>query len=505
MEKKFLIPYTAHSFRLSKKVLEMRKSHLLAIIKKFPHQKVAVFGDIMLDEYLYGTVSRISPEAPVPILRVEKKEYFLGGAANVAHNISSLGGKAHLFGLLGDDHKSKTIIRMLDEKGISHTLYDRLKETIQKTRIIASNQQIVRVDSEEAVALSMDIEKNIRSEIAHISPSIIVVSDYAKGFITVGLLSLLKDYTAQNGIKLIIDPKPGHKHFYPGAFLITPNTSEAFEMSGVYSIEEAGKKLKDELSSHILITKGKDGMSLFEKGNDKVLHFPTRAREVYDITGAGDTVAAALSLALSTGATLKDATILANHVAGLVVEKIGTACVSKSELEDILESENKKIRNLAQIKEIVQDYKQKGKKIVWTNGCFDLLHGGHVKYLEKARQFGDVLIVGLNSDESVRRLKGSERPILKQEERAEILSALEFVDYILIFSEENVSRHLKQIKPEVYVKGGDYDIERIDQEEKKVLLEYRATIQFIPFIKGYASSDIVKKIKRETKKKHIQP
>jgi D-beta-D-heptose 7-phosphate kinase/D-beta-D-heptose 1-phosphate adenosyltransferase len=479
----------------------MRKSHLPAILKKFPYQKVAVFGDVMLDEYLYGTVSRISPEAPVPILRVEKKEYFLGGAANVANNISSLGGKAHLFGLLGDDHKSGMIKRMLGEKGISHTLYDRLKETIQKTRIIASNQQIVRVDSEEANPIYKDIEKNVRSEMAHINPSIIVVSDYAKGFVTEGLLSLLKDFAAQSGIKLIIDPKPNHKHFYSGAYLITPNTSEAIEMSGVYSIEEAGKKLRDELSSHILITKGKDGMSLFEEGNDKVLHFPTQAREVYDITGAGDTVAAALSLALSAGASLEDATILANHVAGLVVEKIGTACVLRSELEDILESENKKIRNLAQIKGIVQDYKQKGKKIVWTNGCFDLLHGGHVKYLEKARKFGDVLIVGLNSDESVRRLKGPERPILKQEERAEILSALIFVDYILIFNEENVSQHLMQIRPDVYVKGGDYDIKRIDQAEKRVLLKYQATIKFIPFIKGYASSDIMEKIKRETKKK----
>ncbi|MDH5744924.1 MAG: D-glycero-beta-D-manno-heptose 1-phosphate adenylyltransferase, partial [Candidatus Aminicenantes bacterium] len=188
--------------------------------------------------------------------------------------------------------------------------------------------------------------------------------------------------------------------------------------------------------------------------------------------------------------------ILANHVAGLVVEKIGTASVLISELEDILETENRKIRNLDKIKKIVGEEKEKGRKIVWTNGCFDLLHGGHVRYLEQARQFGDVLIVGLNSDESVKRLKGSERPILKQKERAEILSALEFVDYILIFNEENVSYYLKQIKPDVYVKGGDYDIKRINQEEKKALLDYKATIKFIPFVKGYSSSDIIRKIKK---------
>ncbi len=479
----------------------MRKSHLLAIIKKFLHQKVAVFGDVMLDEYLYGTVSRISPEAPVPILRVEKKEYFLGGAANVANNISSLGGKVHLFGLVGNDYESRLVKRMLEEKGISFSLYSCIKETIQKTRIIASNQQIVRVDSEEADPECSDIEKNVRAEISQINPSIMVVSDYAKGFITAGLLSLLKETATERGIKLIIDPKPSHKNFYSEAYLITPNTDEALEMSGDHSIEEAGKKLRIELSSHILITKGKEGMSLFEEGNDKVLHFPTQAREVYDITGAGDTVAAALSLAISSGASLKDATILANHVAGLAVEKIGTASVLKSELEEVLESENRKVRNLAQIKRIVQDYKQSGKKIVWTNGCFDLLHGGHVRYLEKARKFGDVLIVGLNSDESVRRLKGPERPILKQEERAEILSALEFVDHILIFNEENVSQHLKQIRPDVYVKGGDYDIKRIDQQEKKVLMEYQAAIEFIPFVKGYSSSDIIKKIKKGKKEK----
>jgi D-beta-D-heptose 7-phosphate kinase/D-beta-D-heptose 1-phosphate adenosyltransferase len=479
----------------------MRKSRLLAIIKKFPQQKVAIFGDVMLDEYIYGTVSRISPEAPVPVLRVEKKEYFLGGAANVATNISSLGGKAHLFGMLGDDHKGKMIKRMLEEIGISYTLYDHLKETIQKTRIIASNQQIVRVDSGETDPIGLDIEKNVRSEISRIMPSIIVVSDYAKGFITAELLSLLKEFAGESGIKLIIDPKPDHKNFYSGAYLITPNTDEAIGMSGVHSIEEAGDKLKNELSSHILITRGKEGMSLFEEGNDKILQFPTQAREVYDITGAGDTVAAALSLAISSGASLMDASILANHVAGLAVEKIGTSSVLRSELESILESENKKIRNLAQIRRIVQDYRQRGKKIVWTNGCFDLLHGGHMKYLEKARQFGDVLIVGLNSDGSVRRLKGPERPILRQGERAEILSALECVDHILIFNEENVSQHLEQIKPDVYVKGGDYDIKGIDQEEKKVLLEYQATIKFIPFIKGYSSSDIIEKIKKKNLEK----
>ncbi len=481
----------------------MRKSRLLAIIKKFPQQRVAVFGDVMLDEYLYGTVSRISPEAPVPILRVEKKEYFLGGAANVANNISSLGGKAHLFGLLGDDHKGRMIKRMLEEIGITHTLFDHLKETMEKTRIIASNQQIVRVDSGETDPTGQDIEKNVRSEISRINPSIIVVSDYAKGFITAELLSLLKKFAGESGIKLIVDPKPNHKNFYSGAYLITPNADEAIGMSGVHSIEEAGEKLKHELSSHILITRGKDGMSLFEEGNDKILHFPTQAREVYDITGAGDTVAAALSLAISSGASLMDATILANHVAGLAVERIGTSSVLRSEVENILESENKKIRNLAQIKRIVQDYRQRGKKIVWTNGCFDLLHGGHMKYLEKAKRFGDILIVGLNSDASVRRLKGPERPILRQGERAEILSALECVDHILIFNEENVSQYLEQIRPDVYVKGGDYDIKRIDQEEKKVLLKYHAAIKFIPFIKGYSSSEIIKKIKTESKEKSI--
>lgn len=483
----------------------MKKSRLLAIIKKFPQQKVAVFGDVMLDEYLYGTVSRISPEAPVPVLRVEKKEYFLGGAANVTNNISSLGGKAHLFGLLGDDYKGRMIKGMLEEIGITHSLYDCLKETIQKTRIIASNQQIVRVDSGETGPINLKIEKSIRSEISRISPSIIVVSDYAKGFITAELLSLLKRFAGVSGIKLIIDPKPDHMNLYSGAHLITPNMDEAIGMSGVRSIEEAGEKLKLELSSHILITRGKEGMSLFEEGNDKILHFPTQAREVYDITGAGDTVAAALSLAISSGASLLDATILANHVAGLAVEKIGTSSVLKSELESLLESENKKIRNLAQIKRIVQDYKQRGKKIVWTNGCFDLLHGGHMKYLEKARQFGDILIVGLNSDASVKRLKGPERPILKQGERAEVLSALECVDHILIFNEENVAQHLEQIEPDIYVKGGDYDIKRIDQEEKKVLLEHQAKIKFIPFIKGYSSSDIIEKIKKETKKNQIKP
>lgn len=473
-----------------------RKSYLLDITKKFPHQKVAVFGDIMLDEYLYGTVSRISPEAPVPILRVDKKEYFLGGAANVANNISSLGGKVHLFGLVGDDQKNNVIKTMLEERTISYTLYDYLKETIQKTRIIASNQQIVRVDTEEHKSVDLDIEKNVLSEIAKIAPSIIVVSDYAKGFISAGLLSALKEFGKEHRIKIIIDPKPMHKSYYSEVYLITPNTQEAMEMSGVQIIEEAGTRLKKELSSHILITRGKDGMSLFEKGINKAVHFPTQAREVYDITGAGDTVVAALSLAISSGASLKDAAILANHVAGLVVEKIGTASVLISELEDILETENRKIRNFDQIKKIVGEEKEKGRKIVWTNGCFDLLHGGHVKYLEQARKFGDVLVVGLNSDESVKRIKGPERPILKQEERAEILSALEFIDYILIFDEENVSYHLKQIKPDVYVKGGDYDIKRINQEEKQALSEYQAVIKFIPLVKGHSSSEIIRKIKK---------
>ncbi len=459
----------------------------IEILSKFENRKIMVIGDVMLDKYIEGEVFRISPEAPVPIVNIKKEYYEIGGAGNVAANISSLGGKAVLFSFIGKDEEAKILKKLLEDKKIIYYL-DEDDVTTQKTRVIGKGQQLMRFDKEKTNEKTFSEDtKKILLDFAG-EADMIIISDYAKGAVTQDLMNLLFPFRK----KIIADPKPKNKLLYKEIFLIKSNEKETKAMSGLEDIKEAGKILKSELHSNILITRGEKGMMLF---SDKIIEIPTYAKEVFDVIGAGDTVIAALSLSLASGSSIDEAAVLANHTAGIAVSKKGTYAVSLKELENLLFSEEKKILTLEEAKKIIDDCKRKGKKIIWTNGCFDLLHIGHLKYLQEAKRLGDLLIIGLNSDASVKKLKGPERPIQSQDERAEILSSLEFVDYIIIFPEQSVEKYLLELKPNIYVKGGDYNPETINQEERKVILSYDGEIKFIPFVEGKSTSKIIERIK----------
>jgi len=468
----------------------MDSKSLQKIANKFKDQNILVIGDLMIDHYIKGHIERISPEAPVPIANIESEEYRLGGAANVAANITSLSGNVTLLGFMGEDIEGQKLMELAKKNQIN-LIPSYIPEfpTTTKTRIISGNQQILRLDREKTSEkfFSHDL---IKKELK--KTDLIIISDYAKGSITPDLMALL----TQDRKKIIIDPKPKNKHLYKNSFLITPNKKEAIEMSLCYDINKAGQKLKKELLSNVIITLGEEGMSIFKyKANGFCKNIPTYAKEVYDVTGAGDSVIATLGLSISAGSNLEEAAILANHSAGIVVAKHGTSRATLSELEEKLFFESKKIKTLAQLEQIIPEYKKQNKKIVWTNGCFDLLHTGHIDNLKKAKEFGDYLIVGLNSDESVRKLKGEKRPILPESERAEIISTLGFVDYVTIFSEKNSEKYLQALKPQIFAKGGDYTLKSMNQIEKNAVHSYGGRIEFIPFKTNISTSKIIEKIR----------
>lgn len=451
------------------------KNKLLEILPRLQDRKVLVVGDIMLDEHILSKVSRISPEAPVPVADVVSIVYTPGGAANVATNIQALGGSPYLLGAVGKDSSKERLFQTLRERGINtdNIIVDEGKPTTLKSRIIAHGQHVVRVDTEKRGPISnrlscklLQMAKDIIDEV-----DALIISDYGKGVVTYDVAYCLITMARERGKVVSIDPKGSDYGKYTEATIITPTQREAEMASKTVIINavdliKVGWKLLEEFKTKfILITKGEKGMSLFER-EGQITHIPAVASEVYDVTGAGDTVISVLTLALAAGAKIKEAAQLSNLAAGIVVRKVGTAVATRGELEEIIryqsgERANGKIRPLSELISVSKRLKDEGKKVVFTNGCFDLLHIGHLRYLQKAKEAGDVLIVGINSDSSMRRLKGTERPIVQQNERAEILSALECVDYVVIFSEDTPYRVIRAIVPDILVKGGDYEVGQI--------------------------------------------
>jgi len=461
-------------------------------IKKFGKGKILIIGDIMLDKYIYGDTTRINPEAPVPVLKVKEVKHFLGGAANVAANIVSLGGQCFLIGRAGKDEERKILEDLLKEKGIDFSLVEQADyPTVKKTRIVARGQQAIRVDWEKTDLLSQEQEKEILDLIRGRDFDLILVADYAKGLVTRSLMEKLKGL----GKKIIVDPKPQNIGLYGDVFLVKPNMIEAKTITGQEDLEKAGLELVEKLNSNVVVTRGKEGASLFTlNGGNHLL--PGKVREVYDVTGAGDTFIATLSLALSSGIELKESCVLANQAAGIAVSKPGTTSVARRELLESFEAKNRKIKTLEEMKQIIDDLKQKGKKVVFTNGCFDILHMGHIDLLNKARNFGDVLVLGLNTDNSVKKIKGLERPINNQSERAEILSNLEKVDYIVYFDENDPCKIISELKPDVHVKGGDYDPNNYEQmPEAKVVHDYGGRVEIIDLVKGKSTTGIIERMK----------
>ena len=465
----------------------------------FSKGRILVLGDLMLDKYYIGKVKRISPEAPVPVVNVNKEIETLGGAGNLCNNIYYLGGKSFLFSLIGKDKNGEIIKENLDKKGIDNFILEDDKPTITKIRVIGEHQHIVRIDIEKIENLDASHEKKILDKFESVlkSSDVIAISDYAKGFCTPTLVRKVIEMANEKDIPVIVDPKGSNWEKYRDAYLVTPNVKEVSDVLGEEiensdeDVQRSGVKLMEMFNiKKLLITRSEKGMTFFD-GKREVYHIPTEAKEVFDVSGAGDTVVAVICLGIANRIPLIDTVILANKAAGISVSKIGTSPVMLSELENCFYDEKNKIYNrLKELLPKIKVLKKEEKRIVFTNGCFDIIHRGHITYLKKAKSLGDILIVGLNSDSSVRRIKGGDRPINNQEDRALLLSSLEFVDYVVIFEEDTPYKLIKEIKPDILVKGGDYKIEDV------VGREFANETIIIPFLEGYSTTGIIDKVRK---------
>ncbi len=484
--------------------------NLRKTVLSFKGRKILVFGDLMLDEHIWAKVSRISPEAPVPIADVQNISHVPGGSGNVAANIKTLGGEPILVGIIGKDSSGAKLKKALKAYKINTNsiIESTTRPTILKSRIIASQQQMVRVDRELKTDPEKEILEKVNKLLAKVIPSVdgVIISDYGKGLVTKELCQTIIRVAKARKIPVSVDPKGIDYTKYQGATILTPNLLEAETaakekaVSPKALLEIAEKVIEQAKSQFLLITQGKDGMSLFDR-KSLIFQIPALAKEVYDITGAGDTVISTLTLGLAAGLPINLAVNLANSAASIKVGKVGTAPVYADELLHILEdtaSPTKKIMNREELKQLVLKLRARGKKIVFTNGCFDILHLGHIRYLKEAKNLGDVLVLGLNSDSSVRKIKGAPRPYVPEMERAEILAALECVDYVTIFEEDTPTKLIGTIKPDLHVKGGDYKVE--DLIEREVVKSYGGEIAVLSKIAERSTSNLVEKILKEGKK-----
>lgn len=482
------------------------------IIKRFGRQRILVIGDIMLDRYVRGTVERISPEAPVPVLKVAEEAFAPGGAGNVALNLRTLGAQVELVGSLGKDREGDEIVRFLKESAIrpGGIVRDAYKPTTSKTRLIAGNQQIARMDVEADTLTRENVEKallkSIERSVKEFKPKGIIISDYSKGVVTGNLLSRVIRLAKGAGIFVTVDPKGEDYGRYRGVSAVTPNLREAELASGLNITDDKTLKssadiiMKQTEADFVLITRGADGMSYFSKHSDAGT-VPSHPVEVFDVTGAGDTAASVFTLSFLASYLLEESVKIANAAAGIVVSKIGTASVTQADLTAYFareeEGEKGKIRARSALAKTLTGLRAKGKKVVFTNGCFDLFHTGHLKLLREAGKLGDALVVAINSDKSVRKLKGPGRPYITETDRAALIAALDCVDYLCVFEEDTPLELIKELKPDVLVKGGDYRREGVAGGDFVEGLGGRVVI--IPLVKGISTSSLAEKIKHGKK------
>jgi len=467
--------------------------------------RALVIGDLMLDEYLWGRADRISPEAPVQVVQVTREDLRLGGAGNVVNNLTALGCRVSICSVIGADDNGTILNHVFTGKGVdvSGVFEDPLRTTSKKTRVVAANQQIVRIDRETKEPLNPEFEARlIRFVEQHAAEyQVLLVSDYLKGVLTEKVVQAIIAAGKKHSIPVLVDPKGADYSKYRGATILTPNRKEAEQASGIEitdedSLQRAAQKLLAECClDALLITRSEQGMSLFEASGG-VVHIPTFAREVFDVTGAGDTVLAAMGLSLACGAGFEESARLANMAAGIAVGKIGTSTVSPAEIVGQIGHSHtdteSKIKNLDVLAQLIEGERSRGKRVVFTNGCFDLLHVGHVKYLQKARSFGDILVLGLNSDASVRRLKGEKRPLIGQEERAHLLAALNCIDYVVFFDDDTPLALIETLKPAVLVKGGDYTPDTVVGRD--VVESYGGRVELVEFVDGKSTTNIIEKV-----------
>ncbi|WP_133543444.1 bifunctional D-glycero-beta-D-manno-heptose-7-phosphate kinase/D-glycero-beta-D-manno-heptose 1-phosphate adenylyltransferase HldE [Mesocricetibacter intestinalis] len=466
----------------------------------FKYAKVLVLGDVMLDRYWFGGTNRISPEAPVPVVRVQEQEERAGGAANVAMNIAALGVPVTLLGLTGRDEAAAALTALLNKNRIQCDFVSLdTHPTITKLRVLSRHQQLLRLDFEENFNNASGTELLAKLENAVKDFGALVLSDYGKG--TLNEVQQMIRLARKANLPVLIDPKGTDFERYRGATLLTPNMSEFEAVVGPCRSEEdiieKGLQLIADIElSALLVTRSEKGMTLLRPGQP-AYHLPTVAKEVFDVTGAGDTVISVLATALADGRSLEEACYLSNVAAGIVVGKLGTSTVSTVELENAIHGRSATgfgIMSEEALKEAVKQAKDRGEKIVMTNGCFDILHPGHVSYLENARKLGDRLIVAVNSDQSVKRLKGENRPINGLAERMAVLAGLSSVDWLVAFEEDTPQRLIGEILPDLLVKGGDYQPEEI--AGSKEVWANGGEVRVLNFENGCSTSNIIQRIQQ---------
>jgi D-beta-D-heptose 7-phosphate kinase / D-beta-D-heptose 1-phosphate adenosyltransferase len=480
---------------------------MIETIARFPHLHVAVLGDVMLDRYVFGTVARISPEAPIAVMRSERELAMLGGAGNVARNIVHMGGRATLIGALGDDDAASQLAAAAAREPRLETnmLCDPSRQTTVKTRFVAQGQQLLRVDQEQTQHLAASYGEPLIEalETALATASSLVCSDYAKGLLTPVLLERVIAGARARGVVVLADPKAPDLRRYAGATVITPNTQEAAQATGIDCDTDEGVSraaraiLETTACRHVVITRGAKGLSVLSAdAGTEALHVRAHVREVHDVSGAGDTVVAALALALAAKAPIEVAARLANHAASIAVGKAGTTAVEMAELVAAvrhanLSPVNAKISDLSGATALAHAWRNQGQRIVFSNGCFDLLHPGHVRLLQFARQEGDRLIVALNSDASVTRLKGAGRPIQSEMARAFVMASIGVVDLVLIFAEDTPLAAIEAIRPDILVKGADYSEAQVVGGE--LVRSWGGRIVLAPIEPGHSTTDTIRR------------
>jgi len=478
----------------------------LAAIDRFADARILCIGDVMLDRFVYGQVERISPEAPIPVVRYEREDMMLGGAGNVLRNLVSLGASASFIAVIGGDEAGSAILRLTGEQPrcSPYLVVDRTRRSTEKTRYIAQGQQMFRADKEEPAPLSVSVEKQLCQMMEQEIPAcdLVLLSDYAKGGLSDSVLAAIMKMAATHGKPVIADPKSRDFTRYKGAFLLTPNLRELSvaagkNLSGEAEIAQAARdQMKRGGIAAMIVTLGAAGM-LVVPGSGDTTYIPAQKRDVFDVSGAGDTVIATLAAALSTGQTVEDAAYLANIAAGIVVGRAGTATVYRTDLKTAVHTQDvttgaAKIYPQDLAAEQVESWRHDGLTVGFTNGCFDIVHPGHLALLTDAKARCDRLIVAINADASVKRLKGESRPVNGEMERAMLLAELRAVDMVVIFREDTPQEILARLKPDVLMKGGDYTL---DQVVGRDLVEaYGGRVVILPLREGYSTTATIAKI-----------
>ncbi len=483
---------------------------LLDVVKQFgntnPKQHALVIGDVMLDRYLIGSVGRISPEAPVPIVLLNQQNERAGGAANVAANLALLGIQTHIVGCIGSDNEGVILVNLLKQIAVdtSGVYVSENRPTIAKTRVLSGHQQMLRIDQESNSRFNVleiaDLTQLIEQQLA-LKPSMVILSDYAKGLLSDAACQAIIQQCKAANIAVLVDPKGRDYSKYKGATGLTPNKKETAEACDTtiddVDLMHQASLLKQQLDlTFLAVTRGEEGISLID---DATHHLPAIAKQVFDVSGAGDTVIATLAAGLMHKLSVLQSLQLANIAAAVVVGKVGTVPISQADLLDALASQQKsqqahKVCDLTQLKTKVTAWKKAKQKIVFTNGCFDLLHAGHVTYLEAAKKRGDKLILGLNTDRSVSAIKGPTRPVVSENDRARVLAALESVDAVILFDEDTPLNLIHALEPDVIAKGSDYSAEQV--VGGKEVKSWGGEIALIDLVAGRSTSNIIKKLNR---------